>query len=241
MKRLVGERRALVAAVLAFYAFFYGVLALLGAAGALGPAIAALAGVYGLAFFGLVAGYFWARWFASGVTMFGTIQGALALWQIGPEPIALFLLVTHGLAALFLWGDAMGAVFDGQTAWRERMSMDEHAAHRLGNAITRLGVSLPLVVLWALAPRAGSHALALAACGLATLSAVGIFRMRTWAVFAMLGTVGLLAGSVATSAGGVQVASGVTSGAPLAALAAGLLLAAAVPFFAPIRDFLRAR
>ena len=33
----------------------------------------ALAAVYGLAFFALVAGYFWARWYAVGVGLFGVI------------------------------------------------------------------------------------------------------------------------------------------------------------------------
>jgi hypothetical protein len=238
MKRLVGERKALAAAVLAFYGFLYTLLALAGAPGGLGRVIAALAGVYGLAFFGLVAGYFWARWFAVGLSLFGVIEGALGLWQMGPEPLILFILITHGLAALFLWGDAMSEAFDGQTAWRQKLSMDEHAVARLGNAVTRLGVSLPMVLIWALQPR--SEGLALGAAGLALLAVAGIFRLRTWAVMAMVGAAGMLIGSVAVAPSlDLHATAWVPVGAPLAVMAAGLMLAGALPFFGPIRRFLR--
>lgn len=239
MKRLVGERKALAAAVLAFYGFLYTLIAMAGAPGGLGRVVAALAGVYGLAFFGLVAGYFWARWFAVGVSLFGLIQGVLGLWQMGPEPLIVFMLVTHGIAAGFLYGDAMAQVFDGQPGWRQRMSMDEHSVNRLGNAVTRLGVSLPMVLIWALAPRADS--LAVGAAGLALLAVGGIFRLRTWSVMAMVGASGLLIGSIA-AAPHLAVAHPTVwmpVGAPMAVLAAGLLIAAALPFFAPIKRFLR--
>jgi hypothetical protein len=235
MKRLVGERKALAAAVMAFYAMLYAVVALSGAAGEAGRAIAAIAGVYGLAFFGLVAGYFWARWFTVGLSLFGVIQGALGLWQLGAEPIVLFMLITHAVAALFLWGDAMRLAFDGQEAWRSRLSMDEHAVNRLGNAVTRLGISLPLVLIWALT----SGGLALGAAGLALLATAGMIRMRTWGVLAMIGTAGLLVGSVASSpCMGMQTVGWTPVGSPLAVLAAGLLVAGALPFFGPIRRFL---
>ena len=64
--KLVGERRALAAAIMAFYVVMYAIFAMLvPEENARAPA--AVAGVYGLAFFALVAGYFWARWFAVGV------------------------------------------------------------------------------------------------------------------------------------------------------------------------------
>jgi len=244
MKRFVGERKALAAAALALWALLYGLIALMGAPNGLGPAIAALAGVYGLAFFALVAGYFWARWFAVGVSLFGVIQGALGLWQQGPEFIVLVILVSHGIAALFLWGEAMSEAFDGRTAWRERLSMDDHAVNRLGNAVTRLGVSLPLVVMWALAPKQPAG-LAVATLAVTTLATLGVIQLRTWGVLAMLGAAGLLVGSIATAPSlalsSFHAVAWVPVGAPLAVLAAGLLLAAALPFFGPIRDFLRSR
>ena len=242
MKRLVGERKALAAAVLAFWSFLYTVFAIGGVPPPLLPMIASFAGVYGLAFFGLVAGYFWARWFAVGLALFGVIQGVLGLWQLGAEPFVLFILITHGIVAMFLHGEAMAEMFDGQKAWRERMSMDDNAVARLGNAVTRLGVSLPMVLIWALMPRAGG--LAFAAAGLALVATVGVLRMRTWGVLAMVGSAGLLIGASATApsfALGIAPATLTPMGAPLAIFAAVLLLAGALPFFAPIRRYLAAR
>jgi hypothetical protein len=239
MKRLVGERKALAAAVLAFWSFLYTLLALAGPPPGLMPMIASLAGVYGLAFFGLVAGYFWARWFAVGLALFGVIEGVLGLWQIGAEPFVMFILITHGIVATFLYGETMAEVFDGQKAWRERMSMDDNAVARLGNAVTRLGVSLPMVLIWALMPKAGG--LAFAAAGLALVATAGLLRLRTWGVLAMVGSAGLLIGASATAptfALGVAPHTLTPIGAPLAILAAGLLLAGALPFFAPIRRFI---
>ena len=238
MKSLVGERKALAAAVLAFYGFFYTLVTLSGPPPGLEKITAALAGVYGVGFFGLVAGYFWARWFAVGLSLFGVIEGAVGMWQMGAEPIVLFILITHGVAALFLWGDSMAALFDGQSAWREKLSMDEGAVNRLGNAVTRLGVSLPLVLIWALAPKAG--ALAIGAGAAVMLAAAGVLRLRTWGVLAMLGSAGLVAGSIATAPSvSTSMAAWTPISAALAAVAAVLLVAGAVPFFGPIRRFVR--
>ena len=136
----------------------------------------------------------------------------------------LFILITHGLAAFFLWGESMAALFDGQTAWREKLSMDDSAVSRLGNAVTRLGVSLPLVLIWALAPKAGRMAIGAAAAVM--LAAAGVLRLRTWGLFAMLGSAGLLVGSVLTAPTVAMTAEAWTPvGAPLALLAAALLVA----------------
>ena len=68
--KLVGERRALASIVFAFYFLMYLLNAILGP-----PEVARLffgiAGVYFLAFFSLVAGYFWARWYSVGVGLYG--------------------------------------------------------------------------------------------------------------------------------------------------------------------------
>jgi len=152
--KLVGERRALASAVFAFYFLAYGMLVM---SGALPPefskAFAAIAGVYGLAFFALVAGYFWARWYAVGVGLYGVITAGVGMWQLGTEPVLVFLGGTHLAATLLLWGNAMSAPYDGQTAWREKLHMDDNAVQRLGRSVIRAGVSLPFVLLYALAPR----------------------------------------------------------------------------------------
>jgi hypothetical protein len=242
MKSLVGERKALAATMLALWGFLYLLMGMSGAAGPMTNAILAIGAVYGLAFFGLVAGYFWARWFAVGVALFGVMQGVLAVWQLGFDYLPLFVLITHVIAAGFLWGESMSAGFDGKPEWRQKLSMDEHAANRLGNSVIRLGVSLPLVLAWALAPRSGS--LAIAGAGLLVLATAGVVRMRTWGVFAMIGASGLLIGSIAQTpcAALTMSSTGLAPASPtLAAVAVGLVLAAVVPFAAPIRDFLRTR
>src|SRR3954452_13747070 len=116
--KFVGERRALAAVIMAFYFLLYGLMAV---AQLIPPEMtkmfAALAGVYGLAFFSLVAGYFWARWFAVGVGLYGIITSAAGLWQVGAEPVLLFVGGTHLAAVVMLWGSSMSETYDGQTAW----------------------------------------------------------------------------------------------------------------------------
>src|SRR5207248_2724275 len=110
-------------------------------------------------------------------------QGAVGLWQMGPEPIVLFIGITHLFATLALWGATMAVPYDGQTAWRERFHMDDNAVQRLGRSVIRAGVSLPMVLLYAFAPKpepAGFLALVLVCGGLAAL-----VRMRSWGVLAI--------------------------------------------------------
>jgi hypothetical protein len=232
MKNLVGERRAIASAVLAFYAFFYLLLSLAAPAG-LGPMCAALASVYGLAFFGLVAGYFWARWYASGVLLFGVAEGAMGLWQLGAEPVVMFLLATHGLAALLLWGSAMSDAFDGQDSWRRRFSMDESAANRLGNAVTRVGVSLPMVLIYALAPKNPSE-MALLSLALVGAGTWGLMRMRTWGLLSLGAGAAVLATSALLQPQAIAPSgAGLTSIPAVAPLLAVVLLSCAVAPFVP--------
>jgi len=241
--KLVGERRALAAAILIFYAGMYLVM---GLSGALPPewtkAFTAMGGVYGAAFFGLVAGYFWARWFAMGVALSGLISGAVSLWQVGPEPVLLVFAGTHLAAVLFLWGNAMAEPFDGQTKWRQRFHIDENAAHRLGRAVIRAGVSLPYVLLYALAPRPGSSTLeALVAVGAGALAISGVwamFRMRTWGVLSLAGAAGLctmaaIQPHVFAPLRGAALDLGAAAGVAAIALAG-----AVAPFVRPVARFL---
>ena len=116
----------LAAVVFAFWFLMYLLNAILGPP-ELNKVFYGFAATYGLAFFALVAGYFWARWYAVGVGLFGLILGAVGLWQVGPDEQILFIGGTHLLAVLCLWGSAMAEGYDGQTAWREKLHMDEHA------------------------------------------------------------------------------------------------------------------
>jgi hypothetical protein len=237
--KLVGERRALAAAVMAFYFLLYGVIALSQMVPDFSPAFAAIAGVYGLAFFSLVAGYFWARWYAVGVGLYGVITAAVGMWQLGAEPVLVFVGGTHLAAALLLWGQTMSQPYDGQTAWRERFHMDENAVQRLGRSVIRAGVSLPFILLYALAPKpdAGSLLASLVALTLTGLGLRALLQLRTWGVMA-LGMAGVLLMGLATA----EVATaGLTTAVMKPALAGALLIAAAIPFLAPMIRWVRAR
>jgi hypothetical protein len=236
--KLVGERRALAAAVMAFYFLFYGVIALAQIAPDFTPAFAAIAGVYGLAFFSLVAGYFWARWYSVGVGLYGVISAGVGIWQVGAEPLLLFMGGTHLAATLFLWGQTMSEPYDGQTAWREKFHMDEHAVQRLGRSVIRAGVSLPFILLYALVPRPDSTAAALigaAAFVLAAAGLRGLIQLKTWGVLA-IGA----AGALTLSLVGMDIALHRVDAFTISpAFAGSTLVLAVVPFLAPIARFCR--
>lgn len=235
--KLVGERRALAAVIFAFYFLQYLMAVLLGGVPPeYNKAFAAIAGVYGLAFFALVAGYFWARWYSVGVGLYGVIVGCVAVWKEGTEPVYMFVLLTHLAAAAMLWGNTMSLPYDGQTAWREKFHMDENAVQRLGRSVIRAGVSLPFVLLYALAPRPEAELVgALAALALAGFGLRAVVKMRTWGVLA-LGAAGSI---LVTQSGAQVVSSGVTTSVLAPALGGVLLLAAAAPFVPAIFKYLR--
>ena len=231
MKYLVGERRAVAASMLVFYAVVYGALALSGMVPPeLGPIITAHAILYGVAFFGLVAGWFWARWYASGIGMYGLVTGVIGIFQLGPEPVLVFMAITHAIIPAFLAGEAIAAGFDGRSEWRTRFHLDEPAVERLGKSVTRAAMSLPFLITWALAPKQPGQGLESTVAELApfVLGAAGLWallRLRTWGIFA-------LAGAGAATVGVAFAAPGSPS---LMALAPAALLAAAVaPFARPI-------
>jgi hypothetical protein len=235
--KLVGERRALAAVTFAFYGLVYFLLASSSVQPQLSPALYALAGVYGLAMFALVAGYFWARWYAVGIGLYGVITSAVGMWQIGAEPVLVFMAGTHVFATFMLWGQAMSESYDGQTAWREKFHMDENAVQRLGRSVIRAGVSLPFVLLYALMPRqgAGELAISLAALALTGVGLRGLVRLRTWGVLAV-GAAGMLL----VSMGGAELTMS-PLGALRPLLGGGLLLLAAAPFAVPMLRAVRSR
>ncbi|MBA3453050.1 MAG: hypothetical protein H0T42_08155 [Deltaproteobacteria bacterium] len=242
--KLIGERRALAAAVFAFYFLVYTLLLLAGfVAPDAGPMITGIAGVYGLAFFSLVAGYFWARWYSIGVGLYGVITGIVGLWQASKDPnledmipILIFIGGTHLAATLMLWGNTMAGPYDGQTAWREKLHMDDNAVQRLGRSVIRAGVSLPLVLIYALAPKPETASLVMSIIGLllAGLGVRALVKAKTWGVLAM-GASGALMLTLAAA----EMFWGSHSVRVLyPALGGGLMLAATAPFFAPMARWL---
>jgi len=245
--KLVGERRALASVVFAFYFLVHLMLVLMGMVPPeLDKAMLGIAGVYGLAFFSLVAGYFWARWYAVGVGLYGVISAAVSLWVMRgkPEledamPILLFLGGTHLVATLALWGSAMSEPYDGQTAWREKLHMDDSAVQRLGRSVIRAGVSLPLVIMYAFAPKPqmASTLIALLALGLTAAGFRALIKAKTWGVL-VIGA----AGSLLIALAGADIMMGAEDVYALRpALAGSLLLAAVAPFCAPIARFVTDR
>jgi len=238
---LTGERRAIVAAVLAFYGFFFLIVSLAPPPG-WARCFAALAGVYGLGFFAVVAGYFWARWFAMGLGLSGAISAAISMWQVGPEPVLVFYGGTHLLISGFLWGKGMALAFDGRKEWRKRFHLDEPATHKLGKAIVRAGISLPYILMYALAPRegAGGALAALAGMSLAVLGVSGLVKARTWGLVALSAGAAALAASLAMSPTMVSFGSGYSINVFfLGQMAVALLAIAVAPFAGPVFRYLR--
>lgn len=223
---------------MAFYFLLYAVIASTGLIPELAKAFAALAGVYGLAFFALVAGYFWARWYAVGVGLYGVITAAVGMWQVGAEPVLLVIGGTHLAATLFLWGQAMSVPYDGQLAWREKFHMDESAVQRLGRSVIRAGVSLPFILLYAFAPKpdAASTITSLVAFVLVVAGLRGLIQLKTWGVLA-LGAAGAL---TLTMVGADVLGHGIGMLAIRPTLAGVLLITAVAPFLASIVRFVAA-
>jgi hypothetical protein len=229
--KLVGERRALAAIVFAFFFIQYLMAAIMKAVPpGYDKAFYALAGCYGLAFVALVAGYFWARWYSVGVGLFGVIIGAVGLWKEGPEFQILLVGGLHLAATVSLWGEAMSTSYDGKTAWREKLHMDDSAVQRLGRSVIRAGVSLPIVLIYALAPRPGGmvEIASITAFVVGGLGLRALIRMRTWGVLAL------------GAAGALMVVVGLEQVDLYPTLAGSLMMFAAVPFAAPMLRLIRA-
>jgi len=238
--RLVGERRALAAAVLAFFLIQFLLSGLFNDSPFRGMLIG-LGLVYGAAFFGVVAGYFWARWYALGLSFSGLAMAVMTMIRGGEiGPAVVIIGVTHAIIGFGLIGPDAAAFYDGRRDWRERLKMDENAVNRLGKAVTRAGASLPYLVIAALQPRDDSgYSLTALALGLGVVGLAGVVRTRTWGLFALGGA----AVALAVSLGGVSLSAfgpGLATPLALAPIAGAMLLAAAlVPFAAPIARYLR--
>ena len=252
---LVGERKACSAAVLAFFTSLFSLNALAGPP-SLAPLFGALAGIYGLAFFGVVAGWFWARWYATGIAFSGLAMAAMLGYQVGLDPIVWIWGGAHAAILACLLGAGPASAFDARPEWRTKWRMDEQAANRLGKAVQRAGASLPYLVMAGLAPKQSMGYSAFAAVAALTLGALGLrgmVKMRSWGVLAMGGAAVL---SVVAAFGAVSelfpaaavAQAGLShSGFPLAAaiwtgsaaIATVLLAAACAPFIGPAIRYLR--
>tara|TARA_R110002096_G_scaffold77896_6_gene183255 strand:+ start:18109 stop:18840 length:732 start_codon:yes stop_codon:yes gene_type:complete len=240
MGRLIGERRAIAAALLAMYGFLYLVVTLLLAPEGWGLAFGSLAGIYGIGFVGLVAGYFWARWFVIGLGLSGFMTGAISLFQMGAmEPTLVFYTCTHLAVTGLLWGNAMARTFDGRKEWREKFHLDESATNKLGKSVIRVGVSLPYVVLFALAPREDAMLALLGGTGVVA-GAWALTKMRSWAIPAMgVGALTMLAATI-NEPMLVPLKGDVAMNLDLVAVAAiGFTMMALAPFVSPIIKFLK--
>lgn len=236
---LVGERKAVASAILALYTLIFFLTALSVPDPRLVPFLSSLAATYGLSFFAVVAGYFWARWFAIGLGLYGFSTGFLLVWQIGPEPVVLFYALTHGAISVLLWGPRVAAQFDGRVDWRERFHLDENATHRLGRAVIRVGLTLPFLLAYGLAPRegAGQMLLAAGAVGLAGLGIWGLLRLRTWGVLTMIAGAAAILVTAPSTVTPLAISADVAASGVVGAI---LLLAAAAPFVGPMLRYVRA-
>lgn len=233
--RFVGERKACAAAVLAFFATLFLLNGLLGPP-AFAPMLLALATSYLIGFFGLVSGWFWARWFSMGLGFSGLILAALLGWQIGLDTIVWIYGGSHLAVVLSLLGQGPAASFDGRKDWREKYKMDDNAANRLGKSVINAGASLPYLILAGLAPKQGmAAALGFLALAAGVLGLRALVKLRTWGVLALAASAALVVG--ARGAGWSMMAQG----ADWTTIAAAAFLCAAVaPFVGPIARRLRA-
>lgn len=240
MGRLTGERRALAAALLAMYGFLY-LLVSLQAPEGWGPAFGSLSFIYATGFVGVVAGYFWARWFVVGLGLSGFMTGVISLLQLGViEPSLVFYAGTHLAVTGLLWGNGMAKHFDGRQEWRKKFHLDESATNRLGKSVIRVGVSLPYVVLFALAPREGSE---LAMLGGATVlaGAWALSQMRSWALPALgAGALTMLVSAIGEPML-IPLKGDIAMNLDLLACGAiGFTMLALAPFVNPVIKFLKA-
>jgi hypothetical protein len=244
---MVGIRRAIALLLLGFYVTQFAMTAWLGPDDVFACYLG-LSLCYGLAFVGLAAEWFWARWFGIGVGNFGSLL-LLVLFKTGPEPIIVFFGTTHLAISLLLMGEGMASRYEHSAATRERWNFHEDSLVLMRRAVRSAGSTLPFLILYALAPR--PEALQLAAFGLGVAGVYGLLRARTWGVFALGGAglaaladgLGLLG---APSVGYLLLSPLAPHGStwmvygPVFGILAGGLLLVPIAFTAPILRHLRA-
>lgn len=241
---MVGIRRAISLLLLSLFFWNFVLTALLGPDEVF-ACFTGLAVVYGLAFVGIAAEWFWARWFAIGIGNFGALS-LITLLQTGLEPVIAMFGVSHLLIALMLGGEGMAARYEHSESTAERWNFQEESLVLLRRAVKSAGMSLPLLILYTLAPKPELlHYVALAS-GVAGV--VGLLRGRTWGLAGM-GLAGMIALADGLGLFGPPTVSfllltpsgSVVLWGSVFALLAGSMLAAPLAFAAPILRYLRAR
>lgn len=238
---MIGIRRAFALLLLGFYVTQFAMTAGLGPSETF-AAYMGLALCYGLAFVGLAAEWFWARWFAIGVGNFGSLV-LLVLLKTGMEPLIAFFGGTHLLIWLLLLGEGMAAKYEHSEATAERWGFQEESLILMRRAVKSAGTTLPFLILYALAPQ--PETLQLLALGLATVGLVALLRGRTLGVLA-LGAAGGIAVADGMGLFGAPVMSYLLltpTGAPMiygpvASLLAGGLLLVPLAFARPMLRYL---
>ncbi len=239
---MIGIRRAVALLILSFYVTQFAMTAWLGPdeyfACYLGLALC-----YTLAFVGLAAEWFWARWFAIGVGNFGSLL-LLVLFKVGMEPIIAFIGLTHLAVAVLLSGEGMASRYEHSEATVERWHFQEESLALMRRAVKSAGSTIPFLILYGLAPR--PELLQLSVLGLGVAGLVGLLRARMWGVLA-LGAAGVIAlvdglGALGDPTLGVLLLSpsgGLVVYGHVGVLAGGLLLVP-LSFARPIFRCLRA-
>ncbi len=188
---LVGERRALALASLGFFGSLYTAVSLL-APDELRPLLWGLGACYVTAFFALGAGWFWARWFATGIGWSGLVTAAFGLAS-GLSPFLIFYGISHGLVVVALLGRDMAELYELRPGAASRLGLDEEGKRRLGKTVTRTASALPSLIAFALAPREGQGLLlAVAALAVTSIGLGALVRGRTWGLVALVGAPVLL-------------------------------------------------
>jgi hypothetical protein len=239
-------RRAVSALALSFFAIVYFFIAFNTPLPGWEATFLALAACYVVAFFAVVAEWFWGRWFATGLGWSGLMVAIVSVVMIGWDPALVIYGLLHVAIILPLAGRSMAARYDLQEGWRQRYKMDDLGVARLRKTITRSSASLPSLILWALSPKEPGQGmlLSLVALALVATGLAGLVRLRTWGWLAV-GT-----SAVVTLLGGSLLASATFSAFAFPALfsafvgpdlAICFLVAGAIPFVRPALRFVRAR
>lgn len=185
---MVGIRRAFALLLLGFYVTQFAMTAFLGP-DELYAAYLGLALCYTLAFVGVAAEWFWARWFAIGVGNFGSLL-ILVLLQVGMEPIIAFFGFTHLAVSVFLSGEGMAARYEYSEEAAERWNLQEESLTLMRRAVKSAGSTIPILILYTLGP--SPEFMHWVALGLGGAGLIGLLRGRTWGVLA-LGSAGAVA------------------------------------------------